>query len=68
MGRIQTSVQGTLYSRGYFADENGGVYTFKERRRLSDAISFQVQSSLLVCYRASGLGSEEKELLHVRSK
>jgi hypothetical protein len=41
---------------------------FKARRRLSDAISRQVQSSLPVCYRASGHGSEEKELLYERSK
>jgi hypothetical protein len=68
VGRIQAGVPRTLYSRRGFTDETGGVYTFKARRRLGDAISRQVPSSLPVCYRPSGHGAKEEELLHERSK
>jgi hypothetical protein len=37
---------------------------FKARRRLGDTASRQVQSSLPVCYRASGHRLEEKESLY----
>jgi hypothetical protein len=67
VGRIQAGIQGTLYSRRGFTNENGGVYMFKARRRLGDVVSLQVQSSLPVCYRPSGHRSEE-ELLHERFK
>jgi hypothetical protein len=68
MGRIQAGIQGTLYSRRGFTDETEGVYMFEARRRLGDAISRQIQSSLPVCYRPSGHGFEEKELFHEMSK
>jgi hypothetical protein len=66
MGGIQAGGQGTLCSRRGFIDEAGGVYTFKARGRLGNAISQQVQSSLPVCYRPSGHGFKEEKLLHER--
>jgi hypothetical protein len=64
LGGIQASIPGALCSRRSASYEIRRVYPVKARGRYCNAVSQQIQSSLLVCHLPSEYRSKEKELFY----